>query len=105
MENKVVIIGHIGAGKTALIDSIESKLNQKVTVVAPDEAKQLPFNNIDPILITNHYEGLLPPFIDNTKKFTCKGKHQYREVRNTVNEGEGGTLVSIDWVCECGRKL
>lgn len=103
MENKVLVFGHIGVGKTALVDMIESKLNQKVTVITPNEAKQLPFPQSEPIPYTNPYADLNK--IDNTKKFTCKGKHQYREVRNTVNEGEGGTLVSIDWVCECGRKL
>lgn len=102
MENKVVIVGHIGAGNTVLIDAIESKLNQKVTVITPDEAKQLPFPQSEAI----PYEQMpILDYIYNAKKFTCKGKHEYREVRNTVNKGEGGTLIFVDWVCECGRKL
>ena len=32
------------------------------------------------------------------KKFKCKGKHQYREVRTTE-----GNLIKSSWVCECGR--
>ena len=34
------------------------------------------------------------------KKFSCSGKHQYREVRTLVEH----TCV-ITWVCQCGRKL
>ena len=30
------------------------------------------------------------------KKFICKGKHQYREVRN---EATG----KVDWICQCSR--
>ena len=30
------------------------------------------------------------------KKFICKGKHQYREVRN---EDTG----KVDWICQCSR--
>ena len=30
------------------------------------------------------------------KKFICKGKHQYREVRN-ADTGK------VDWICQCSR--
>lgn len=34
------------------------------------------------------------------KKFVCKGKHQYREIVE-----RDGSVISSNWVCECGRSL
>jgi hypothetical protein len=40
----------------------------------------------------------------NGKQFVCKGKHQYREVQEREDMGEG-TLIKSIWICECGRVL
>lgn len=35
--------------------------------------------------------------------FVCKGKHQYREVRNRSKEMDG--FIEVSWVCQCGKIL
>ena len=54
---------------------------------------------VRPYIITDPYP---PEFavIDREKKFICKGRHQYREVKETVND-----VTNVSWVCQCGRIL
>ena len=54
----------------------------------------------------NPNEWYIKPFLEITrylpmpKEWVCKGRHQYRQ----VTEQQDG-LVTVKWVCQCGRSL
>lgn len=38
--------------------------------------------------------------IPKQKEWVCKGRHQYREVKE-----QDGSLIKVRWVCQCGKSL
>ena len=42
-----------------------------------------------------------PQLIYPEKKFICKGKHQYREVKKEQKDG----LTYVQWECQCGKTI
>ena len=88
-ERGIVIIGTGGAGRTAL--------SQYDVEIFNDIDKQNSLLSlIDPYVINNYPLETL----SGQKDFICKGKHQYREVRETNDN-----VTTVNWVCQCGRKV
>ena len=94
MNNKLVII--VGSGvaetfKTALYESRLLKtfvpINNLETTSSMDFSEPIAYNARPPI--PDLFEG---------KQFICKGKHQYREVRE-----QEGSIIKCKWICQCGR--
>ena len=87
---KLGIIAHIDHGKTtidkadllipALLDLLESESYI-------DFSKPIAYNARPPM--PDLFEG---------RQFICKGKHQYREVRE-----HEGSVIKCKWICQCGR--
>ena len=101
MEDKTIIIGHVGTGK-----SVHHLMPEHSILVVDTEKEQLPFPKDEPYIINNPYSRILDdiPFlrgINEGKQFICKGKHQYREVTEELNDG----ISKRNWVCQCGRNL
>lgn len=98
----IVGSGHLSGDLMANM-MVQHNLEDKVvTVVSSQEDKQLKLPESETYLI---YEP--PPFISPYvgKEFYCKGKHQYREVKKKITDGDGCVYIKVDWVCQCGRKL
>jgi MoxR-like ATPase len=104
MENenqpKVLIVGEPSEGKTALIGKLASALHLIAKEEFIDLQKQIEQEEVV-------YTISRPKEVDinfatpySTKEFVCKGKHQYREVR----EQKDG-VINTKWVCQCGRTL
>jgi hypothetical protein len=104
MENKiqpkVLIVGEPSEGKIALIGKSASTLHFIAKEEFIDFRKQLEQEEAV-------YTLSRPKEVDinfatpySTKEFVCKGKHQYREVR----EQKDG-VINTKWVCQCGRSL
>jgi hypothetical protein len=72
-------------------------------VSSRNQYKYLDSQKESKFFLTNPY-----PFKENEfyngKQFVCKGKHQYREVQEREDVGEG-ILIKSTWICECGRVL
>jgi hypothetical protein len=104
MENtnqpKVLIVGEPSEGKTALIGDAASKLH----LIAKESVIDLLRNQLEQEEAV--YTFSRPKEVVNfatpysTNEFVCKGKHQYREVR----EQKDG-VTNVYWVCQCGRTL
>ena len=100
MKDRIGIIGHVDHGFTtsaAMALHLANKVDSALIVETIDEeAKQLPFPQSEPFILNNPYAM---QYIGE-RDFICKGKHQYREVKET-----NGNLIKHSWVCQCGRKL
>lgn len=104
MENKnqpkVLIVGESSEAKTALINEASTSLHLITKEAFIDLRKQLEQEEVV-------FSYSRPKEVDinfatpySTKEFVCKGKHQYREVRE-----QEGVVINTKWVCQCGRSL
>ena len=75
--------------KEDILHSLIEKIDQ-----SSKELKYIQDNQ--PYLINAAPEMLYPE-----KKFICKGKHQYREVK----EKQEGGLIYVKWQCQCGKTI
>jgi len=91
MNKNVIIIRNSG---TVLSDAIENALKNECNVVMVDSPEPSFLKDIKPIAIT-------APYKFGEKEFKCKGKHQYREVKETQDDG----FIAVSWVCQCGRNI
>ncbi len=102
MQNKTVVIGVGLSAKDHLIELIQDKIGENVVIVSPQEGRELKFPESEPFVIKNIHPPLLS--IPGEKQFICNGRHQYREVKNKVPDGDG-VFIKVEWVCQCGRKI
>ena len=90
---KLGIISHIDHGKTTIVNMPTPNINS--IVQNNIEAKSyLDFNEAIPFHMVRHLLG------NEGRQFICKGKHQYREVRE-----HEGSVIKCKWICQCGRKI
>lgn len=98
MDDKIIIVG---TGNDAALGAKIAMCNvehSNLIMITPDEAKQLAAPENKPFVITNPHP--VGGYFTGGKQFVCKGKHEYREVKN---ESDG--YIIIKWVCQCGRQL
>lgn len=98
-DKHILVASHIGVGRTTVIaEVLAHKHHNDVIIMTPERAKQeAMFPKSEPIV----YKTNPPlPQIFEGKKLVCKGKHQYREVKE-----KDGSLIKVRWVCQCGKSL
>lgn len=90
-ENIIVIGGDDFVRQKAIgyLHSIED------AILISSEQSQLPLQQSEPIPYKNRPE--LKMYNENT--FECKGKHQYRQVKTTQEDG----FILVEWKCQCGK--
>lgn len=108
MSNKVAIIGQgpMSANEAPALKALEIIPNE-APIVTPE--KEL--TDLSKLFFKNEYVEQSMEIIKESsimvsairgkeKRFKCKGKHQYREVRT-----QEGNIIKAEWICECGRKI
>lgn len=98
MKNKTIAIvaSHMAADTTRLQSMLE-KDNDVIIVDANTKAEELK-NQFGPAPIPYKMNPALLTIPEN--RFICKGKHQYREVKQ-----QDGSQIKVRWICQCGREL
>jgi len=103
---KVAIIGGHDMGKTTLSKMLVNNLKNESVVVVHRESLQNT-DSLETYYDSTQFSDPMPyvaaPRFDlyGSKEFICKGKHQYREVKETNEDN----ITSINWVCQCGRNM
>ena len=99
MEKKFSLLGFEHYGKTALVEALMDKLDPSIIIVNENDLIEynkegITYPDVKPFMIRP-----LPKFsMYGEKIFICKGKHQYRKVK----EPENNKNV---WQCQCGKKI
>jgi len=91
-------VGTVGSGQMVLSPIIASLIANNGNVAEiynpMDEIQGEP-NYFDDAVIK--YVNPYP--LKAERKFICKGKHQYKEVRHRHDD-----TIIVEWICSCGRK-
>ena len=93
MVMKIGVVG-MGIASSLLLHKLrqEFKNDEVVIVDSPSDLKNIEIK--EPLILpyTNPYSKLQELNTYGSKKFICKGKHQYKEINGK-------------WICQCGRTL
>lgn len=97
----IIGMGDLNSGLVEAISNAAKRPGNDIIIVVDNEKPEL--NYFDEMCFKNDQlkkeQFKIESILSGEKKFICKGKHQYREVRTTE-----GNLIKSSWVCECGRR-